>query len=61
MPEQTWSLLVVGSFWCWAGALGIFIAWAFPKDRGFDAGQAVLWGGLALLFGVCWAFGCTMA
>ncbi|MDY0384508.1 hypothetical protein [Trichlorobacter sp.] len=61
MSMQTWSLLVVVCFWCWAAALGLFIARAFPIGRGFDARQATLWGGLALFFASCWAFGCTMA
>lgn len=54
-------LLTIVSFWCWTATLGVFIARAFPKDRGFDLRQAVLWGGLALLFGSCWAFGLTLA
>jgi len=61
MPTDTWSLLAVICFWCWVAALGLFIARAFTKDRGFNTVQAALWGGLALFFAICWAFGCTMA
>jgi len=61
MPAQVWSLLAVVCFWCWAAASGVFIARAFPKDRGFDAGQAALWGAVALFFAVCWTVGLTMA
>lgn len=54
-------MLAVASFWCWVATLGIFIARAFPKSRGFDARQAALWGGLALFFAACWALGFTRA
>jgi len=61
MPAQSWSLLAVVCFWCWTAALGVFIARAFPKGRGFDTHQATQWGGLALFFAICWVVGLTKA
>lgn len=61
LASQLWSLVAVLAFWCWVAAVGLFIARAFPTGRRFDRNQALVWGGLALVFGVCWAYGLTRA
>lgn len=61
MSAALWSLLAVLSFWCWVATIGIGIARAFPKGRRYDARLAFYWGGLALVFGLCWVVGLTKA
>lgn len=58
---QFWSLVAVLSFWCWVAAVGLLIARAFPSGRHFQGSQALVWGGLGLLFAAIWVYGLPKA